>query len=631
MSISIYLNGTDDLTDGTLATAGNGITLGAINEVVTVHLRSPAGYANAEAVTVPAPIDCHVSTHGSAWGESAVYPIGAIPDTNTPLHVKRVVNTVTPPGGAPYETGIALTPRAALVSVADLAGPVIAGTLTATPTATQGQVTLSGPTATDNVGIAKWQRQTDGGAWVDVASTAGTFPTTTVSGLAIGSRSFAVRAVDAAGNASATRTASATVADITAPALTGTIAATPTTTSIALDWPNATDNVGVTGYQIEWGATTSYGSSATSATSAYTITGLTASTLRYFRVRAYDAAGNMSAWLTGSATTSAGVDTTAPVIAGTLTAVAGGGQVTLSGPTATDNVGIAKWQYRIDGGAWVDIVSTSETMPSTVVPGRTAGIAYDFDVRALDAAGNASGVLSATSAIVLAFYDDFTGSGALSTVDWFTSTAGSGTASRNGSGQLVINSVGNTANAALVCLKSPLTLAANRTYRTKARVVDNSFTQADLLCVSQKQTGYPTVASGSGTGNWINVRYEMGPYIRFEVRVVSGTAYAVAYAMNESYTTARRWNVATSQWVSPGATTDGYALSYGVDYIFEIDTNTEGVRWTMRDNSETIIFQTTRLQWASIAGYDYPAYLVMGEVYTSSHTAEVRYDYLSVS
>lgn len=201
MSVSIYLNGTDDLTDGKLATPGNGITLGAINEVVTVHLRAEAGYENAEAVTVPAPIDCHVSADGSTWGETAFYAVGAIPDTNTPLHVKRVVNTVTPPGSEPYETGIPFDPRAPEVAVFDVAAPVIAGTLTAV--AGVGQVTLSGPTATDNAGIAKWQYRVDGGAWVDIVNTAETMPTTVVSGLTAGTAyDFDVRALDAAGNAS---------------------------------------------------------------------------------------------------------------------------------------------------------------------------------------------------------------------------------------------------------------------------------------------------------------------------------------------------------------------------------------------------------------------------------------------
>jgi endonuclease I len=77
---------------------------------------------------------------------------------------------------------------------------------------------------------------------------------------------------------------------------------TKTTTSIALSWTAATDNVGVTGYDV-------YMNSAlkTSVTTASaTITGLTAATTYSFTVKAKDAAGNTSANSTAvSATTNA--------------------------------------------------------------------------------------------------------------------------------------------------------------------------------------------------------------------------------------------------------------------------------------------------------------------------------------
>lgn len=93
-------------------------------------------------------------------------------------------------------------------------------------------------------------------------------------------------------------------------------------------------------------------------------------------------------------------DTEAPTISGTLTAEAGDGQVTLTGPNATDNVGIAKWQRRHrvsagEWGTWVDIASTSGTMPSTAVSPLTNGTSYEFEIRAVDAAENASAVRSA--------------------------------------------------------------------------------------------------------------------------------------------------------------------------------------------------------------------------------------------
>ncbi|WP_103071029.1 M20/M25/M40 family metallo-hydrolase [Aquimarina sediminis] len=74
-------------------------------------------------------------------------------------------------------------------------------------------------------------------------------------------------------------------------------------TSLTLSWNAATDNVGVTGYDVYKGNTVSTSVSGTTAS----ITGLTASTTYQFSVKAKDAAGNISASSTAvSATTSGG-------------------------------------------------------------------------------------------------------------------------------------------------------------------------------------------------------------------------------------------------------------------------------------------------------------------------------------
>jgi chitodextrinase len=62
-------------------------------------------------------------------------------------------------------------------------------------------------------------------------------------------------------------------------------------TTVALTWTASTDNVGVTGYQIFRGGT----QVGTSTTTAYTDSGLTASTAYSYTVKATDAAGNVSA------------------------------------------------------------------------------------------------------------------------------------------------------------------------------------------------------------------------------------------------------------------------------------------------------------------------------------------------
>lgn len=82
--------------------------------------------------------------------------------------------------------------------------------------------------------------------------------------------------------------------DTTPPTLTGAIAVgTVRTTSIAVTWPAGSDNVAVTSYEVSSNNGTSYTDTGSTATS-YTFTGLSTGTSYTLRVRAKDAAGNLS-------------------------------------------------------------------------------------------------------------------------------------------------------------------------------------------------------------------------------------------------------------------------------------------------------------------------------------------------
>ncbi|ONI80497.1 cellulose-binding protein [Saccharothrix sp. ALI-22-I] len=82
--------------------------------------------------------------------------------------------------------------------------------------------------------------------------------------------------------------------DTQAPTAPGTPTATATGTSVALSWPAATDNVGVSGYTVYREAGATDVSVATSSGTTATVTGLTANTAYQFYVVARDAAGNTS-------------------------------------------------------------------------------------------------------------------------------------------------------------------------------------------------------------------------------------------------------------------------------------------------------------------------------------------------
>lgn len=101
-------------------------------------------------------------------------------------------------------------------------------------------------------------------------------------------------------------------------------------TQINLSWSASTDNVGVTGYKVErcsGAGCSNFAQIATSTTAAYSDTGLTPSTSYSYRVRATDAAGNLSTY-----SNSGTVGTPAPPI-----------QVSLSLNSASVQAGIG-WQ-----------------------------------------------------------------------------------------------------------------------------------------------------------------------------------------------------------------------------------------------------------------------------------------------
>ena len=79
--------------------------------------------------------------------------------------------------------------------------------------------------------------------------------------------------------------------DTTPPTAPTGLTATPGSTSVTLTWTAATDDVGVTGYDVLTGSGTAVGSSTSTS---YQVTGLTPGTAYTFSVRARDAAGNLS-------------------------------------------------------------------------------------------------------------------------------------------------------------------------------------------------------------------------------------------------------------------------------------------------------------------------------------------------
>jgi chitodextrinase len=247
--------------------------------------------------------------------------------------------------------------------------------------------------ATDNVGISGYDVYQNG-----VLKTTVTATSLAVSDLSASTAySFYVKAKDAAGNLSAAsntvNVATSGTADTTAPAASILSLSGTTTSGTNLSWTAATDNVGVTGYNVYQNGVLKTTVTATS----LAVSGLSASTAYSFYVKAKDTAGNLSAGSnTVNVTTSATADNTAPTtstlsLSGTTTS-----GTNLSWTSATDNVGVAGYDVYQNG-----VLKTTVTATSLAVSGLSASTAYSFYVKAKDAAGNLSATSNTANATTL--------------------------------------------------------------------------------------------------------------------------------------------------------------------------------------------------------------------------------------
>jgi len=267
------------------------------------------------------------------------------------------------------------------------------------------QIDLSWNAASDNVGVVGYNVYR-GGVQIAALGVVTTFQNTGL--VASTTYSYAVRARDGAGNMSApSSSANATTPaqpDTTAPSTPmGLSASAVSSSQINLSWTAATDNVGVTGYNVFRGGVqiATLGSVTT-----FQNSGLTASTTYSYTVQAFDSAGNVSPpTISTSATTQATPDTVAPSAPTGITATAvSSSQINLSWTASTDNVGVTGYNvYR--GGVQI---ATLGVVTSFQNNGLTASTTYSYTVRARDAAGNISAPSSPASATTQAPVGDTT-------------------------------------------------------------------------------------------------------------------------------------------------------------------------------------------------------------------------------
>ncbi len=292
----------------------------------------------------------------------------------------------------------------------DTQPPTAPSNLTATAVSGS-QINLSWTASTDNVGVTQYLVErcqgTGCNSFAQIGTTAGT--TYNDTGLTANtSYSYRVRATDAAGNLSPySNVASATTQnlDTQPPTAPSNLAATAASSSqINLSWTASTDNVGVTGYLVErcqGAGCNSFAQIGTTAGTTYNDTGLTANTSYSYRVRATDAAGNLSPYSNVASATTQNPDTQPPTAPSNLTATAvSSSQINLSWTASTDNVGVTEYLVERCQGAGCNNFAQIGTTTGTTYndTGLTANTSYSYRVRATDAAGNLSPYSNVSSA-----------------------------------------------------------------------------------------------------------------------------------------------------------------------------------------------------------------------------------------
>jgi galactose oxidase-like protein/Big-like domain-containing protein len=171
------------------------------------------------------------------------------------------------------------------------------------------------------------------------------------------------------------------------------LTATAGTGSIALSWTAATDNIGVTKYDIHRSTTSGFTPSAsnqigTSTTTSYTDTAVSSGTY-YYLVKAEDAAGNVGPASNQASATITISDTTPPTVS--ITAPANG--ATVSGTSvsvtanASDNIGVAGVQFKLDG-ANLGAEDTASPYAITWDTTATSNGTHTLTAVARDGAGN---------------------------------------------------------------------------------------------------------------------------------------------------------------------------------------------------------------------------------------------------
>lgn len=232
--------------------------------------------------------------------------------------------------------------------------------------------------ASDNVGVTKVEYYLNGILQGTATAAPYSFTWNTLSAVN-GSYTLTAKAYDAAGNiGSSTPVTVSVFNDLQAPTVGSfTLPANANSTTVAVSGLTASDNVGVTGYLITESATAPSAAATGWKASAPTSFSFAGTGLRTAYAWAKDAAGNVSSAKSASVL----IDTTLPTIK-SMSLSRSSNSVNVKA-SATDNVGVTRFQLYLDGVLKTEVASGSLSYTLAVSSG-----SHTATVKAYDAAGN---------------------------------------------------------------------------------------------------------------------------------------------------------------------------------------------------------------------------------------------------
>lgn len=313
------------------------------------------------------------------------YLDGVLQSTATSLPYNFSWNTLTSANGSHTLTAKAYDAAGNVGQSAGVAVTVFNDTVAptvaiASPSAgsTLSQTATVQISASDNVGVTKVEYYLNGILQGTATASPYSFTWNTLTAVN-GSYTLTAKAYDAAGNVGSSTPVTVSVFnDLQAPAVGSfTLPANANSTTVAVSALVASDNVGVTGYLITESATAPSAAATGWKASAPTSFSFAGTGLRTAYAWAKDAAGNVSSAKSASVL----IDTTLPTIK-SMSLSRSSGTVNVKA-SATDNVGVTRFQLYLDGVLKVEVASGSLSSTLTVSSG-----SHTATVKAYDAAGN---------------------------------------------------------------------------------------------------------------------------------------------------------------------------------------------------------------------------------------------------